>query len=701
MTKKSPAGRVSISDPPTAAHHARLRTLLWTFLAAFSVIALRLVQLQVAPHVLLTDEYASHVGHDNIPIPRGDIRDRNGRLLATDQKSPSLTADPSVITDAETLARQLAGPLAMEVETLYEKLTLLDGKGRPMKFVYLKRWLKDSEVKALKSGGLLPHAGLAFQDEPMRSYPEGDLAAHVIGFANREGVGGAGVELSFDKYLKSIPGRRVSRVDAKRNFVSHLTLEYEPPRGGDHVIMTIDSSLQYTLERRLDQALQDAKAPRAMGLLMDPHTGAILAMAVRPAYDPNYYSEYEAEHWNNSAVTDVFEPGSSFKIVTTAAAIEHGLISMGDLIDCEGGSFNPYGHRIRDTHELDVVPFWTAFSQSSNVATIKVAAMLGPERLEDWVKRFGFGSRTSPDFPSESAGIFHPRSRWSRLSMGSLPIGQEISVTLPQLARAFAAIANGGYLVEPYLVERAVSRRGETTYRHDPGAPRRILSEQTAATMRALCEVVVNHEDGTGTYASIREFRAGGKTGTGQIAKPGGGGYYRDKYTTVFAGFAPVSNPRICAVIVVPEPNIRLHYGGYVCGPIFKDVVREALIRLNVPEEPVAKVAANTRAGRDADVIAARFDMSFMDPAQEEDLDSLELVKASRELQIGEDTLPNLVGLTKRQAYTRLVKLGVNWDPRGAGWVVHQDPAPGTPIGNVSVCRLSFSTRPERKDSES
>ena len=269
----------------------------------------------------------------------------------------------------------------------------------------------------------------------------------------------------------------------------------------------------------------------------------------------------------NRALLDMFEPGSAFKIVTASAALEHGLIVPETLIDCEGGAFNPYGHRIRDFHKLGVEPFSKCFEESSNIAIIKVGAMLGKERLETWIRRFGFGDRTSPDFQFESPGMFRPLSEWSGLSMGALPMGQEIAVTIPQMARAFAVIANGGFLVEPYFVEQAATRDGRVTYRHEAPPPTRILSERTAATMRDLSYQVVRY--GTGAPASIPEYRVGGKTGTAQMARKDGRGYDPDRYTTVFAGFAPVGNPRLVAIIVVQEPMIRLHYGGYVCGPVF------------------------------------------------------------------------------------------------------------------------------------
>jgi cell division protein FtsI/penicillin-binding protein 2 len=550
------------------------------------------------------------------------------------------------------------------------------------------------------------------------------LAAHILGFVNRSGEASEGVELRFDSHLQSIPGVKRARKDGHRQLLDTLMLEYTPPTGGDDVYLTIDTAVQHKLEQALDARMIECNAPAAMGIVMDPYTGGILAMATRPAFDPNRYDEYPAELRKNRAALDMFEPGSVFKIVTASAALEHGLITPQTLINCEHGGFNPYGHRIRDFYALGVEPFSVCFEQSSNVAIIKVAAMLGSERLEDWILRFGFGKRTCPDLQFEATGLFRPRKEWSRLSMGSLPMGQEIAATMLQLAKAFAVVANGGYVVEPYFVEQAVDRMGKITYHRDNTSPERILSQETAETMRALCHQVVVH--GTGKRASIDEYRVGGKTGTAQMKKIGGRGYDPDRYTTVFAGFAPVNNPRVVAVIVVQEPKIKLRYGGYVCGPVFQEVVRETLIRMDVPNDPVdakdvplTKIASdvegvdhpavetvvspedpvssqNALPVHDVDTLTPRVEIEQIEAALasvREPLDGLELVGAGVDGIERSGDMPDLTGLSKREARERLGALGIPWDPRGSGWVVAQDPAPGTPLSQVSLCAVEFSTR--------
>ncbi len=666
-------------------HLLRMRVLLWAFLVAFGAIGGRLIWLQVDPGKKLSEESNSHIGQIELRVPRGDIRDCRGSLLATDRQVPSLWADPRFIDNPYTAALQLSARLSLDEDHMSRRLSKRDAKGHLKKFVWVKRWLSDDELARVEELRRRVGPGLALKNEAVRFYPEGELGAHLLGFANREGLGCEGVERAFDKYLRSVPGRQKSRVDAKRNILASLTLEYVEPEGGDTVILTIDKAIQHSLGRELDEALLRTDSPRAMGVVMDPRTGAILALACRPAFDPNRYSDFSPEQYGNRALVDVFEPGSAFKVVTASAALEHGLVALDTLIDCEGGSFNPYGHRIGDYHKMDIEPFSVCYAQSSNIAMIKVAAMLGPARLERWVHRFGFGEKASADFLAESRGIVRPLESWTRYSMGAVPIGQEVSVTILQLARAYSVIANGGYLIRPYVVERATNRDGDTIYQHRAGVPERVLSAATVSTMKELSHQVVL--EGTGRPASIPEYRVGGKTGTGQVARPDGKGYYKDKYTAVFAGFAPVADPWVCAVIVLHEPGIREHWGSHCCGPVFQAVVREALIRLGCPEEPVDESAP---VREDVDTIAAYLGLTPEDPVDL--LDGLELLPRHHAAE-GAPVLPCFTGLTMRQVKSKLMTLGLNWDFQGAGRVVLQDPPAQTLLSEVTLCRLVFSNK--------
>ncbi len=699
---------------PEDQQEARLRLLRHCFIIAFCIIALRLSMVHLNPRLELTQEEQFHIGEIILEEPRGEILDRNGLLLATSREVPSIWADPRYIKDPAHLALVLSQRLDMDESTVFRRLTSRDANGNPRKFVWIKRWLSEYPEAVIEDILALSEGGLHIRHEPVRYYPQGESASHLLGFVNRVGEASEGVELAFDRYLKSEPGRYIARKDVHRRLLSSLTLEHVDPQGGDNVILTIDTGIQHTLERELDKRMEEVNAKRAMGILMDPKTGAILALANRPAFDPNHYDQYDPELRKNSALIDVFEPGSVFKIVVAAAALEHGLITPDTMINCENGFFNPYGHRIRDYYRLGVVPFSKSYEMSSNIAMIKIAALLGPERFEDWVRRFGFGQQTSSQFAMESVGLFRPRSQWSRLSMGSLPMGQEIAVTMPQLAKAFAVIANGGYLVEPHFVDRVVDRSGNTVFRHEPPEPTRILSAGTARTMLELSHSVVLN--GTGSRANIDEFRVGGKTGTAQMAREGGGGYERGRYTTVFAGFAPVADPRIVGIIVVQEPKNDFRYGGYVCGPVFKEVVRESLIRLNVPKDPVRDEDAIEEALRlvaDPDAVVDRptdammaqmGDPEFIEFSLDdllEPLDGGELTVQRRDVILdGARGLPDFQGMTKRQVKELMAQLSLPLDLRGSGWAVNQDPPPGTPLQQIALCAVEFSIRPQDVDDE-
>jgi len=702
-------GSHAAPDEPVRDDHAlaadyrrRIRNVLWTFLGLLVVVALKLLVVHRWPDARLIDEEKKHEARILYRDPRGEIRDRDGKLLAQDRQISSIKADPRLVEQPKAVASVLSQKMGIDEQKLLEQFSRRDKDGNPMKFIWVKRWLTDEEVNIFKELDPEITKGLTFETESVRYYPEGELAAHLLGFVNREGFGGGGVELVYDRYLRSVPEKRRTRVDAKRRMLESFTLEYSEPSGAEDVYLTIDKTIQRKLEQEIDKALVNSQAPSGMGIVVDPRTGAILALACRPAFDPNEPWNVPAQDYKNRALVDVFEPGSSFKIVVAAAALEHGLITRNTMVDCENGFFNPYGHLIKDFHKMGVEPFEKCFAESSNIAMIKVAAMLGPDRMEAWVSRFGLGRVTCTDFPGESRGIVHPRRTWSKLTMGAIPIGQEVSVTMPQLARAFCAIANGGVLLDLHLVDRVVDRDGHTTYRHEPKPAERILSEETAATMRELCHLVVLH--GTGKPASIPEYRVCGKTGTAQIAKPGGGGYLPDKYTTIFAGFAPLAEPRLCAVITISEPAIRLHYGGSVCGPVFKEVVRDALTRMNCPLDPVQEqVEKGEPDTDDADTMMARNDndaLASVLPEPEDPLDSLALSSIDSTPMAGEPVLADLTGMTKRQAKSYVDVYGLEWQSQGAGRVVSQDPPPGTPLRDVTTCHLVFSNeeRPKGKN---
>ena len=712
-----PAEPSRYGDTLNDVQRQRLRLFFACCLAGFLVIGVRLHFVHLIPNEALDTEDAKHIGKTILKAPRGEIYDRNATLkLATNRMVPSLWVDAAALEDTAAFAHSVAPRVGRDPEELLQEINATTSSGNRYKFRWVKRWItEDDEIAAVKELEKQWPKALHVEEESIRHYPQRGAASHLLGFVNRNGDACEGLELFFDDHLRSETGMYRARADTDRVLLESHLLDFTPPKTGDSVQLTIDVNMQLMMERTLDARLEACNASQGMGVLMNPKTGAIYAMATRPAFDPNYYDQYEVEQWRNRAITDYFEPGSAFKIVGAAAAIEEGLITPNTLIDCENGGFNPYGHRISDYHPLGVEPFSKCFEESSNVAIIKVAKMLGPERFNNWMHAFGFGATTSRDFPrgAEIKGRLRERDEWNRLSMGSLPMGQEIGVTMLQMARSFAVVANGGTLVEPYFIERAIGNDGSITYQHTAPEPPRVISEETSAIMRDLCHRVVLH--GTGDDAAIDEYSVGGKTGTAQMLAKSGRGYSKDRYTTVFAGFAPVSDPRVVCVIVVKEPMIRLHYGGYVCGPVFRDVVSDALIRLNVPSDQevdedvkVVTAAVVEKDRSDGDAVTARLsedEILALELAMEdqlESLDPLELTRTNGDVVEGTPLIPDLMGLSKRQAYEKLRVLGIPWDPRGAGWVTYQSPPAGTPVSAVQLCSLEFSrTKVELTDDPS
>ena len=678
-------------ERPDRWQQVRIYFLMAGFWLAFAIVGVRLYFVHLDPAAELSREDPYHEGEVVLPVSRGDLLDHNGVVLATDDRVPTLVADPSRVQDPQRIARALNRELGIpEAETLRNLRPTRDD-GAKRQFAYLARWITGVAPEALE---MLVHEiddAVSLRYEPMRYYPQQTLAAQVLGFVNRVGDASDGLELKCDQWLRGVAGTRRARKDAREMLLASLTLEYQPPSGGNDVYLTIDATMQKKLEEALRLRMVEVNAPRGMGMLMDPKTGAILAFACLPSYDPNHYEDSSEELRTPRALTHAFEPGSVFKIVTAAAALEHGLVTPTTEIDCENGSFNPYGHRINDVHRMGIVPFSLCFAESSNVAHVKVAALLGPERLDQWIRRFGFGQRATRELGGmETIGICRARTQWSRWSMSALPIGQEISCTLPQLTRAFAVIANGGLLVEPYFVDRVVDRDGNLVFRGQPSPPRRILSEETAAVMRDLCHLTVIH--GTGTRASIDNYRVGGKTGTAQRSPEGQRGYAKKLYTAVFAGFAPVADPRIVGTIVLEEPEYGKHYGGFASAPVFKQVVGDALALMQVPEDPVieeGEAPLNTLADADTATPPAPLEPEE-EPFVLESLDDLELIAREQDGTEWVRGLPDFTGMTMHQARERLLELGIPWDPSGAGRVIQQRPEPGTPVTKVDLCRLFF-----------
>ncbi|MDD3345040.1 MAG: penicillin-binding transpeptidase domain-containing protein [Candidatus Omnitrophica bacterium] len=510
---------------------------------------------------------------------RGTIYDCYMKAQAFNLSLDSLYASPNSIKDRdkEEIVDKLAPILGADRAYLRNRLY------RKKAFIWLARKMpvdKSEAVKALKI------KGLGFIKETKRIYPNSYLASQVIGFSGMDNIGLEGVEKDFDRYLKGTAGWAVFLRDARQNKLDMWEKMVLPVDGMD-VVLTIDEVIQYIAERELDNAFQKYHAKGASIIVMDPHTGRILAMASRPSYDLNKYSSAGRDAMRNRAICDMFEPGSVFKIVTASAALEEKRVTEEDEFFCENGSYLVGGHVLHDHRPHGTLTFRQVIEESSNIGTVKVAQVLGADTVYRYIKAFGFGSKLGIDISGEISGVVKPPRAWSKTSISAIPIGHEVGVTALQLASAISVIANGGQLMRPYIVDSVRDNRGELVKKNKPVLIRKVISLDTALRIRKILIGVV--EEGTGRMAKIEGFSAAGKTGTAQKLEEDGS-YSHNKFVASFIGFAPAEDPLVAVVVTVDDPH-PYYFGGVVAAPVFQKVAGDAIRYIKGNEIP-AGVAA-------------------------------------------------------------------------------------------------------------
>ncbi|UCG79196.1 MAG: penicillin-binding protein 2 [Nitrospirota bacterium] len=504
-----------------------------------------------------------------IQVRRGVIYDRRGRELAVNIEQRSLYIDPTKVRSVPETAHKLSRALGIDKRKLLKKLDA------DRKFVWIRRKMDGKEMSRVNK---LKISGIGYVPESERVYPRGAIASHLLGFVDIDNHGLEGIEKKYEKFLTSRGGKIRVSTDARGNI---LLAGDELESSGNSIVLTIDEMLQYTVEKALDAAIDKWKASSATAIIMNPYTGEILALANRPTFDPNSPGRSRAEYRRNRAITDVFEPGSTFKIVTAAAVLEKKLFKPNALFDCSDGFIEVGGKRFKDDHKAGIITMAQVLQKSSNVGTILMAQKLGKHELYKYSKLFGFGERTGIDLPGEVSGWIRDPESWSGTSMGAVPIGQEVAVTAMQVLRAYAAIANGGYLVSPYIVSRIVSPEGQEIYNRQNPEMKRVLQRDTTLLIRGMLEGVTRM-GGTALEAAVEGNSIAGKTGTAQIFDTGLNRYSNEKYLSSFAGFFPANKPRLAMVVIVNEPKGDI-YGGRVAGPVFKEIATRALAYLNVP----------------------------------------------------------------------------------------------------------------------
>jgi cell division protein FtsI (penicillin-binding protein 3) len=502
---------------------------------------------------------------------RGVIYDRSGRELAMSIQVDSAFAVPTEIPDLPN-----AISLITRITKGDPRLVLDDCKSRKT-FCWVARKADGETIERLKSLNL---QGIHYQKESKRYYPKRDLAAQVLGYVGTDDEGLSGIEREYDESLRGKPGRILIQVDARKKSFERVEKQPDP---GQNLVLTIDENIQYIAERELEQSMKETRAEAGTVIVSNPRTGEVLALANRPTFNPNNRREITNEALKNRAVTDVYEPGSTFKIVTVAGALEEKLTQPDEVFDCQMGSIVINGMRIRDHKAYGLLPVSGIIANSSDVGAIKIALRLGDERFYKYIRAFGFGQQTGIELPAETRGLTKSPNRWSKVSIGAISMGQEIGVSAVQLAAMVSSIANDGVWVAPRIVAGQIEpQKAPQSIAFQPADQHRVISPLTAAQMRRMLQEVVLH--GTGRKALLEGYSSAGKTGTAQKIDPATGAYSHSKYVASFAGFAPINNPAITVAVILDSAQ-GLHQGGQIAAPVFQRISQHVLEYLHTPHD--------------------------------------------------------------------------------------------------------------------
>jgi cell division protein FtsI (penicillin-binding protein 3) len=666
------------------------------FVAAFIVfwvfaISVRLVYLQVSQHEALGERARSQQQQAlETSSQRGLLLDRQERELARSIQTESIFIDAAKLENAgdiECTAARLAPVLQVKKEDLQRKIA--DAKTKNSRFVWIARRLSAEQATAIRGLGL---PGVDFRSEPKRFYPNGSIAAHVLGFVGVDGAGLGGVEQFYNEKITGEPGKLFLERDSEGN--PYESFE-QPGTPGQTIVLTLDHSIQYRAEQALLSAVTKSRAKSGTAIVLDPRSGEILALANAPTFDPNKPGEAKAEARSNWALQNIYEPGSTFKIVSFSAAIEKGLAKPDDRIDCQMGAITVAGRLVHDHHAFGSLTITEALAKSSNVAAIKLGMRVGDATMYEYMKRFGFGSRTGIELPGETAGLLRPVSRWQPSSIGSIAIGQEVGVTPLQMAAAFGALANDGVRIAPHLVREVRAASGATVYRANP-EQRRVVNVETARALRQMLESVTLN--GTAKLAQLNGYSAAGKTGTAQKIDPKTKTYSRTKHVASFVGFAPVNDPALVIIVVIDEPGGAYH-GGDVAAPVFRDIAEQILPDLGVvpdtyfklPDGLVAEAATPEVAprSREAEVQTELAREATLPSVAGRDGHGGEIIYAAANK--SSILMPDLSGRSVRDVARTCARLGLKLEARGEGRATTQSPAPGAELNSGQVVYIDFA----------
>ena len=643
------------------------------------IVLSRLVQLQVFGRESYQRQAARQSERTiNLDPRRGPILDRDRRALAVSVDADSIYAVPQEVDDPPRTAAALARALGLDAAARRDLLAQLQ-KSRA--FVWVRRKVDPviaAEVRDLQ----LP--GIGFLTENRRYYPKRELGAQVLGWVGVDNTGMSGVEYAYDDAIRGKAAKVTVHIDARRRPVGHTE---KPSTDGHTVVLTLDESLQFEAERELERSVAETGAVAGTVIVLDPRTGEILAMANRPGFNPNRFAAYSSARWRNRAVSDAYEPGSVFKVVTAAAALQEKVVDPDEVIDCGHGSIEVAGTVINDHGVFDQLTFRDVIAKSSDVGVVRVAQRLGRESFHRYVKEFGFGEPTGVDLPGESGGLLRPTSRWSALSLPSMSFGQELGVTPLQMAAAVGAVANGGYLMRPYIVRQVEDADGRVVRAARPLPVRRVLEADTVEVLTRVLEGVVEH--GTGRRAAIAGYVVAGKTGTAQKVDASGH-YSMIDHVASFVGFVPAHHPALVVLAALDTPRGPRNQGGDVAAPLFARVAEHALRQLGIPaDDPARSLRLNAYVPpAAAGVVPASYTPAAAGVASPAAPGEGVPVPVP-------GVMPDLRGLAAREAAVAATRAGLLVELRGSGRVSSQEPDPGTQIepGRSCLLRLDHSTR--------
>jgi cell division protein FtsI (penicillin-binding protein 3) len=669
-------GTPGITAAPVASGHFKwrpvLRSRLFVGAIVFGVwttgIQARLVYLQVVDRAdLQARADRQHLRTLTAPAKRWEIVDRNGHVLAYSVDADSVFADPSEIESPDKVAQLVCA--ALDECGPRERQEMAQDLRRNSQFVYLARKVSPDEAQRVKA---LELKGVAFIKESRRYYPKKELGAHVLGYVGLDNTGLAGLESTYDTQVRGTEGKILVQTDARRHALNSRI--DRPATAGVSLELTIDQYLQHIAERELRTGVEENNAAGGTALIMEPNTGEILALANWPTFNPNAFGKADERERRNRAIQDLYEPGSTFKVVTASAALEEHVVGPNDPIDCAPGYITFPGRKpIYDFHRYGTLSFTDVIVKSSNIGAIRVGLRLGPERLGRYVSRFGFGQPLGPDFRGESSGIVWNPARLDSSALASVSMGYQVAVTPLQMAAAVSSVANGGSLMEPRVV-RAFIKDGRRAM-VAPKVLRKTVSPATLAELRTMMEGVV--ERGTAKSAQIDGYTIAGKTGT--ASKLVNGHYSRSDYNASFVGFVPSRQPALTIIVVIDSPHGRGYTGGVVAAPIFKRIAEASLRQLGV--------APNINAF--PPVLAARHE-SVAEPVVQRHLDPDKGIVTAAIPPAQPGVMPDLRGQSAREALRVLARIGSGARISGQGVVIEQSPGAGEPLatGEVGVLKL-------------